>query len=457
MSTDLSRVEGACPRRWRTVVHALGCKVSRIDALAAGELLSRAPIAGEAAEGDVLLVHTCTVTDRADRDGRRLIRSLRRQSPKALLVVTGCLAQRDPDALARMPEVDLVVGHGAKADLPAILRAREAGLLPGKVVWSASDAFPSIFAAPSGLNVQLDPDRTRAFVKIQDGCERRCTFCVVPSVRGAERSAPPDDVEAEIRRLAEAGTPEVVLAGVHLANYGKEIGTSLVALVRRLENDPPRCRVRLSSLEPMEAGEELLELVAASRVVAPYLHLPLQSGSDAVLRRMRRGITAAGFLRLASRVCALAPRLHLATDLIAGFPGETETEFEETRRLVAALPLASAHVFPFSPRSGTPAARLHALSGVPPRVVTARAAALRKLAEEKHRAFCERQAGSLAEIVSLRGGRGLTDNYVEVRLQREGQPPGTPPAPGRRFQGRLVLDRDGSLIAEPVDSPAPSE
>ena len=202
----------------------------------------------------------------------------------------------------------------------------------------------------------LDPDRTRAFLKVQDGCERRCAFCVVPSLRGKERSARIEDVVDAVRRLGDAGVPEVVLAGIHLAAFGHDRGTRLVDLLARLEDDPPACRVRLSSLEPMEAGEALVDLVATSRAVVPHLHLPLQSGSFGVLKRMRRGIVPERYRALAERAVRANPRLHLATDLIAGFPGETDAEFAETRRFVEELPFASLHVFPFSPRS-TPTPR----------------------------------------------------------------------------------------------------
>jgi threonylcarbamoyladenosine tRNA methylthiotransferase MtaB len=398
-------------------VAALGCKVSRIEALA---------LSGELKTGDpprsVIVVHTCTVTDRADRDVKRTIRRLRRERPDAALVASGCLARRDPESLARMPEVDLVAGFASAAEIMRLLEEREAGLLPLKIAWPAPAApVPAVPAA-----AVTDPDRTRAFLKVQDGCERRCSFCVVPSLRGPERSADPRDLEDEIRRLGAAGVPEVVLAGVHLANYGKDRGTSLTALLRRLEDSPPGCRIRLSSLEPMEAGEELVDFVASSRLVVPHLHLPLQSGSDTVLARMRRGITATRYRALALRVLRANARLHLATDLIAGFPGESDAEFAETKRLAEGIPFGSLHVFPFSPRSGTHAAALHASGPVSRAATAARAAALRQVGERHGRAFRRRADGTTADAVVLRGGRALTDHYLEARLAPglAGLPPG---------------------------------
>ena len=396
---------------------------------------------GQAA--DVVVLHACTVTQRADRDALRQVRRLRRENPAAILAVTGCLAERDPDGLSRRPEVDLVAGHGCSAALVRLIDEVATGLLPGKVAAlgvSPDEVLRSPLAWTTG------PGRTRAFLKVQDGCSRRCTFCIVPSLRGSERSAPLAEVEEAVHALGAQGVPEVVLCGVHLAAFGSR-GESLVALLGRLEARPPACRVRLSSLEPMEAGEALVDLVAAGGVVAPHLHLPLQSGSDAVLRRMRRGMTTDRFRALLDRAWRGNPRIHLATDVIAGFPGETDAEFAETEALLRDLPLASLHVFPFSPRSGTPAAALAATSGVPRAVVTRRAASLRGLDAEIRRSFARSHDGRLADLVSLNGGIGLTETYVEAAL-----PAGSPP-PGSRFHARLALLPDGTLAAQPEIRP----
>jgi threonylcarbamoyladenosine tRNA methylthiotransferase MtaB len=324
-----------------------------------------------------------------------------------------------------MPEVDLVVDPAAAGNLAQLLAEREAGLLPEKIVRPPQGGrrVVSTAAVP-------DAARTRAFLKIQDGCERRCAFCIVPFLRGPERSAESGALEDEIRRLGESGVPEVVLAGVHLANYGKDRGSSLLALLRRLEDAPLGCRIRLSSLEPMEAGDALLDFVATSRTVVPHLHLPLQSGSDAVLRRMRRGITTARFRAFSDRVLSANPRLHLATDLIVGFPGESDAEFEETVHFVRAIPFGSLHVFPFSPRRGTRGAELHAVAAVRPAAVTRRAAQLRRLGEEKARAFRRTASGTVADAVVLRGGVALTDHYLEAALR-------APLHPGARLPVRL--------------------
>ena len=434
------------PHARRLHAEALGCKVSRVDACATGLPFARA---ATPADADVLLVHGCAVTDRAGRDGRRLVRRLRRANPSATLVVSGCFAEKDADALAAMREVDLVVPLAVRAALPALLDARDAGLLPGKVARAPDARAAALFGMPAGGRAAaalLDADRTRAFLKVQDGCRRRCAFCVVPSLRGPEVSAPSRDVADAVRRLGDAGVPEVVLTGIHLAAFGAGAGTSLVGLLDDLERDAPRCRVRLSSLEPMEAGEAVVDRVASSRVVVPHLHLPLQSGSAAVLRRMRRGIVPERYRALAERAVRANPRLHLATDLIAGFPGETDAEFDETLRLVDELPFASLHVFPFSPRTGTDAAAWHAADPVSAGAVTERARVLRRLGEVKVRAFAARAAGTRADLVTLRGERGLTDHYLEVVLRL----PAADAAPGRRVSVRLIASReDGALEAHP--------
>jgi threonylcarbamoyladenosine tRNA methylthiotransferase MtaB len=427
------------PRRLRVYTSSLGCKVSQVEAASSARALGE-PLASPGS-ADVVLVQACSVTDRAERDARRLIRRLARENPAAMIVVTGCLAQRDPSGVAALAGVDVVVRQEDRARLPSIVdeeRARRSGCGPPVRRAPCGDwtALPEVLA---------EEGRTRAFLKIQDGCEQRCSFCVVPLLRGRERSARISDVETECRRLSDLGVPEVVLAGTHLSGFGSDRREGLLDLLERFERRPPACRVRISSLEPMTAGADLLAAVASSSVVVPHLHLPLQSGSNSVLRRMRRGITRERFARLVTAAASLNSRLHVATDLIAGFPGETEAEFEETLRLVEALPLASLHVFPFSPRSRTEGARLHAISGLGSAVVTTRASLLRQAGARKLATFTARSEGGVADVVALHGGRGLTDNYIEVSLDGDGTPP------GRRFLARLTgREAVDLLVAVPL-------
>ena len=423
-------------------VHVLGCKVAQVEAAGLARALDAAGLsrACPGTQADVVVLHACTVTERADRDAFRALRQLRRRNPDAVVAVSGCFAERAPDLLSRRPEVDLVAGHVPPGALPRLLAEAAAGLVPGKVASRSVSPAEVLLASRPGDG---EGPRTRAFLRVQDGCTRRCTFCIVPSVRGPERSATAAETAAAVRTLAEEGAPEVVLCGVHLAAFGSERGESLLGLLRLLEADPPACRVRLSSLEPMEAGEELVELAASGTVVVPHLHLPLQSGSDAVLRRMRRGMTASRFRALLERAARVNPMVHLATDVIAGFPGESEAEAAETETLLGGLPLASLHVFPFSPRSGTPAAALSATSGVAPAETTRRAARLRALDARIRRRYAASHDGREADLVALHGGVGLTETYVEAALPSDG------PAPGSRLRARLALRADGALEAVP--------
>ena len=405
------------PRRYLVV--PFGCKVSRVEAHAiARGLESQGGTPAGTSGADLVVVHGCTVTSRAERDARREIRRLRRRHPGAEIVVSGCLARHAGERLALMPEVDAVrpdEGAGFALDVP-----------------------------------EIEPGRTRAFLKIQDGCERRCAYCILPYIRGPERSAPGGEILDAIQRLDRLGIPEVVLTGIHLAAYGGR-RDGLARLLEAIEAAPPSCRVRLSSLEPMEAGDDLVDLVASSSVVAPHLHLPLQSGSDAVLRRMRRGMTRSRYEALVRRAVARNARLHLATDLVVGFPGETEAEFAETLEFVDSLPFASIHVFPFSPRAGTEAEALHRERPVDPKATAERAAALRRLGAGKLAAFAARSAGTVADVVALRGGVGLTDHYLEVDLARGADGP----APGSRFRAFLEAQRPaGRLGARPLSLPS---
>ena len=401
----------------RYALYPLGCKVSQAEAAEFARVLDASGWVrtGPGEPPAVVVVHGCAITRRAERDARRLVRRLLRERPGSRVVVAGCLGE---SALRQRSAVP-----GASQLLPL---AASRGALDVSALLAPCGAEPAV-GAPAGPPAAscLAPGRTRAFLKVQDGCGRRCAFCVVPSLRGPERSLPLRTAADAVHRLGDQGVPEVVLVGIHLAAWGRDRGERLLDLLEELERHRPACRVRLSSLEPMGAGEALVDHVAGSQVVVPHLHLPLQSGSDAVLLRMRRGLLAGRFERLVRRAVRANPRLHVATDLIAGYPGETDAEFEQTEALAAALPLASVHVFPFSPRPGTDAAREHAERPVPPDVVARRAASLRALGESKHAAFVQAAAGSRADVVVLRGGRGLTDNYLSVRVAPEAGPPGS--------------------------------
>ena len=403
----------------------LGCRLNQVDTLELQAALEArgfrtVPFVEPA---DLVIVNTCTVTARADVSDRQMIHRARRNHPRARIVVTGCWAQTSPGAVAGVPGVDLVVGNGDKHRLPDLVARL---LAPGPCV----DAVPRVHVDGLGATGPLPPaplararGRARAFLKLQDGCQHRCAFCVVPLARGASRSRDAAAVLEQARALVADGHPEIVLTGIDLGHYGADLEprVPLARLIARLAEIPGLRWIRMSSLLPAYFTPELLEVVTVSPVIAPHLHVPLQSGSDRVLRRMRRPYTVAMYRRLVERLASSIPRLGLGADVIAGFPGETDADFAETVAVIEALPLTYLHVFPYSARRGTEASRLD--GHLPSHVVTARAGRLRALGCAKNLAFRRGLVGREEPVLVLetrdrRGGRliGLTGNYVEVRF-----------------------------------------
>jgi threonylcarbamoyladenosine tRNA methylthiotransferase MtaB len=352
-----------------------------------------------------------------------MIRRASRINPEARIVVTGCWAQTSPDAVAGVRGVDLVVGNGDKHRLPDLLLR----LVDPK---SAGSRSPEVhvggLATARTLPATLlgrTSGRSRAFLKIQDGCQHRCAFCIVPSARGVSRSREIAMVLEQARALVADGHPEIVLTGVDLGHYGADLAprATLAELLRRLAEIPGLHWIRMSSILPAYFTPELLDVITGCPLIAPHLHVPLQSGSDRVLRRMRRPYTVAMYRRLVERLVSAIPGLGLGTDVIAGFPGESEADFAETMAVIEALPLTYLHVFPYSDRRGTEATGLD--EHLVPRVITVRGRRLRALSAAKGLAFRRALVGRTEEVLVLhtrdrRTGRlvGLTGNYVEVRF-----------------------------------------
>lgn len=396
----------------------LGCRLNQGDTQGLqGALEERGYRAADGAEPpDVVVVNTCTVTARAEASDRQMIRRFARAHPQARLVVTGCWAQTDPEAVARLPGVDLVVGNSDKHRLPELLDGLLAGEVPGRIhVSDVSRASTIPVMPPASVG-----GRSRAFLKIQEGCQHRCAFCIVPRARGGSRSQDPKVVLDQVRLLVERGHLEVTLTGIDLGSYGADLvpRTSLTALLQQMVDIRGLRWIRLSSLLPAYFTPALLEIVRACAMIAPHLHVPLQSGSDHVLRRMRRPYTTGMYRRLVERLVAARPGLGLGADVIVGFPGETEAEFAETMAFVDLVPFSYLHVFPYSDRQRTEAATL--AGHVDGAVTGRRSRALRQLASRKNRAFREALIGSRQEVLVLETrhpvGRlvGLTGNYVEV-------------------------------------------
>lgn len=410
--------------------HTFGCKANQYDTeRMRQELESRGArtVAGPEQATDAVL-NTCTVTDRADLSARRLIRRLGRRHPHLRVVVAGCSSALAEDEYRRMPQVDGVV-PGQDPLAVALEVAPESALATG-------DHEPI-----GGVLLRSNARGSRGWLKIQDGCDRRCSFCATRLARGGSRSRPMDEIVREASVQAETHA-ELVLTGIHIGHYGRDLdgAATLAGLVRRLLGSVPGVRFRLGSVEATEIDDELLDAIAeADGMIAHHLHVPLQSGSDAVLRRMRRWHTREAYRR---RVIEIAGSLHplgLGADIITGFPGETEKDHELTVELVRELPFSYLHVFPFSVRRGTPAAGLG--DGVPKHVAAERARQLRELGVEKGTAHAASRIGERALLAIETADTGLTGDYLRARLSTPGLQPGT------LVRGRLTGRADDVRMA----------
>ncbi len=398
----------------------LGCKTNQFESAAMGEQLQQAgyELIDFEQGADLVIVNTCTVTSATDSQSRNLIRRARRLNPTAEIVVTGCYAQIDPQTLAQLDGVRLVLGNQEKSELLTYLTAAT-----GQV--QVSDIRSQKSFEP--LELTSFAQRSRAFVQIQNGCDAFCSYCIIPYARGTSRSVAAADVVTQVEKLQQAGYPEVVLTGIHIGRYGHDLQprTDLCGLLRQIEQSSFSGRLRLGSVEPTELTDELFEYVVAHPWVCRHFHIPLQSGSSSVLKRMNRHYDTGFFADLLTRIRNTLPDAAIGLDVIAGFPGETEEEFRETCCLLESLPLTHLHVFPFSKRTGTPAATMPGqLSGD---VIKARAAKLRQIGEEKQLAFLQRFIGRELHVI-VEGGEGddcrkaLADNYLTVRVPLLAQP-----------------------------------
>jgi len=387
-------------------IRTFGCRVNQADSFDMEEgLRARGSEAASPDEADLVVVNTCTVTGAADQGARNLIRRVARRNPAARIIVTGCYATREPEALASMPGVVRLVPNSGKAQLVKDLRGHGAGDGP-----CGSRLEPGVMG------------RTAYPLRVQSGCEERCAFCVIPSTRGASRSRPAAEVLAEVGRLASAGYKEVWLVGVHLGSYGRDLESpsSLIDLLRALERAGGDVSFRISSLEPMDCSPEAVDLVAQSGRFAPHFHLPLQHGSDRMLGAMRRPYSVDFYRRLVEGIRGRIPHASIGTDVIVGFPGESETDAQVCERLVGSLPLSYLHVFPYSDRPGTAASAMTAK--VAPARVKDRAARLRDLGMQLSSRFLRAQIGTTRPGLTLDDGTTvLTDNFLKVEV-----PPGLP-------------------------------
>jgi threonylcarbamoyladenosine tRNA methylthiotransferase MtaB len=452
-------------------VQNFGCRATQADGAALERQLKARGLAPTSADlADIVLLNTCTVTNSADQDARAAIRRVRRQNPLAKIIVTGCYAQRAPEEIAGLPGVTAVIGNSHKHRLADLVLNgkyyRDTTFIPLSILTEnrelradnsifVSDIFAhtELLAAPvfEAENSANSRERTRPNLKVQDGCDNRCSFCVIPSVRGQSRSLPAPEVIREINALVAAGYREVVISGINLGRWGRDLAvssqlSSLSADVSRnassqsseTEGREPRFenlirailaeteleKLRISSVEPMDWSDELIDLVASSQRIAKHAHVPLQSGSDAVLRRMHRKYRPWHYREKIEKIRAAMPTAAIGADVMTGFPGETDDEFESTRRLIEDLPFTYLHVFTYSARPGTPAAVLP--SQVPVHVARERNKILRDLAAAKKQTFMQSFVGKRLPAITLNtspessGGEfteGLTDNYQQVYLK----------------------------------------
>jgi threonylcarbamoyladenosine tRNA methylthiotransferase MtaB len=421
-------------------IENFGCRATEADAAALRrELLSGGLVlAREHVSADIVVLNTCTVTAAADSQAREAVRKIHRSNPGAKIVVTGCYAQRAPDELAAIQGVAWVVGNSHQRKIPEIVQ----GLGPRRLgadfvpVAELEDDAMSLARGPAKIltgdifaqsTVQIAPatlmagDRTRPILKIQDGCNNRCSYCVIPFVRGRSRSLPPDAVVGEVRMLGRAGAKEVVLSGINLGSYGRDLvpRATLADVVRRILVETDLEQLRFSSIEPQDITEDFATLVACSDRVARHFHIPLQSGSNRILQAMHRWYRTELYAERVNLIRRLLPDAAIGADVIVGFPGETDADFRATVEFIERLPFTYLHVFSFSARPGTAAAALG--DAVLLQTVRNRARALRDLAQQKSAAFRASQAGRTVRALTLAQGgenwtEALTGNYLRVRI-----------------------------------------
>ena len=440
-------------------IEQFGCRATQADGAAIENQLRErgCTAASEASVADIVVVNTCTVTAAADSQARDAIRKIHARNPAARVIVTGCYAQRAPEELAALPGVSWVVGNSHKPQIPQIFDALSLGNAP-----SSANGFVSVQTLGSGAGREVDAmsierapakiltgdifeqtsflaapivggegNHTRPILKIQDGCNSRCSYCVIPFVRGKSRSLPPDRVIDEIQRLSASGYREIVLSGINLGTYGRDLSPrfEFEDLLRRIVDETPVERLRISSIEPLDVTRDLIALFASTERIAQHFHMPLQSGSDRILAAMHRWYRAEHYARRVELIREHLPHAAIGADVIAGFPGETEADHAETLAFIERLPFTYLHVFSFSKRPGTRAAAR--CDEVPAGVIHRRARELRALGEAKSAAFYRAQASRSLQVLTLRHTShvdapgwtpAISSNYLHVRVPGEWPP-----------------------------------
>lgn len=453
-------------------IEQFGCRATQADAAAVErQLRDRGFAAATASDyADVVIVNTCTVTAAADAQARDAIRKLHARNPAARVIATGCYAQRAPEELAALPGVTWVVGNSHKPDIPSLLDSPDAcaathsnngfvpagalgeklSLLHGPAKILTGDIFEqrALLAAPV---LGGEGQHTRPVVKIQDGCDSRCSYCVIPFVRGRSRSLPPAQVIGEISRLSASGYREIVLSGINLGIYGRDLSPRLefIDLLRRILDETGIERLRISSIEPMDVTEDLIDLFGSNDRIAQHFHMPLQSGCDRILAAMHRWYRAEHYARRVELIRQRLPHAAIGADVIAGFPGETDAEHAETVAFIDRLPFTYLHVFSFSERPGTRAAAL--ADHVAAQTIKARARELRALGETKSAAFRRSQLGRELRLLTLRSKFGaqeitpaLSSNFLSIDVRSD--------FPPNVWLDLVVSEQDGKLVGDTLSA-----
>lgn len=404
----------------RVAFHTFGCKVNQYDSESLAHLLRERghQVVESVDDAEVVVINTCTVTKESERKARQWLRNTEASHPGIVLAVTGCYAQTNPRELMGLPGVRFVSGV---KDRESLVEWLEESIHQKEAHFTVKD-----WSEQEALNwYEADfPFRTRAYLKIEDGCSSNCSYCKIPSARGPVRSLPPDQVTQAFQKLLAMGNPEVVLTGIHLGCYGMDLGTGLDEVVQSVDALPGNYRFRLGSVEPTDFTPNLILAIASAHHLCPHLHIPLQSGSDAVLARMNRKYTTHEYLRLIQVLRQQIPGLAITTDVILGFPGETEEEFWETFEFVANLSLSGLHVFPFSRREGTPAYTMP--NPVSRQAKQERVRKLIRLGEDQHKAFAQQMVGQkvniLVETMEPGIGEGFSEHYLRGRVHGVEEP-----------------------------------
>ncbi len=408
-------------------ITTLGCKVNQYESEALAQKLSddgQWVISRDKEIADLCIINTCTVTQKASMQSRQAIRQAIRSHPKARIIVTGCYAQTEPDEINKIKGVHHVIGHFDKHKLPDMILAGKENILPSPDLEQKIHHFNPMPSVGLGY-------RTRPFLKIQDGCNDFCTYCIVPYARGPSRSLPPERVLDNINKIHQAGYHEVVLTGIHLGNYGIDLGkrkADLLDLLNRIRKTCTIDRVRLSSIEPFELTEDIIKFVAQSgsgpAKICHHFHIPLQSGDDFILKKMHRPYSRSFFIDLVEKIHKLLPDCAIGVDTLIGFPGESDRAFENTYSLIEQLPVSYLHVFPFSPRKGTPAYSYP--DKVNSNVIRERCQKMRTLGKLKRNVFYNKFKGKTLEILiegkqkkSTNLLKGITSNYIPVLVKGE--------------------------------------